>query len=124
MEGFSSVSMAASTISRREIMRAGTAIAAVAALPAAISAMESDVWLGAGRSPLLGAIADTIIPNTDTIGAAKAGVASFIELIVDQWMDEVQRASFISGMAAFDDEVRHQTGVSLYPCRQSAARLF
>jgi hypothetical protein len=93
-------------------MRGGALVATAAALPATISAMDGGVWLAAGRRALLDAIANTVIPDTETVGAAKAGVAQFIEMIVDQWMDDEQRSSFILGMASFDNAVRRQTGVS------------
>ena len=44
------------------------------------------------------AVAELIIPETDTPGARAAGVGEFIDLIVAEWYTEEQRARFLAGL--------------------------
>jgi hypothetical protein len=48
------------------------------------------------------AIAELIIPQTDTPGAKSTRVNEFIDLIVADWYTEEQRASFLAGLADVD----------------------
>jgi gluconate 2-dehydrogenase gamma chain len=47
----------------------------------------------------VGALAQQIIPTTDTPGAVEAGVPKFIELMVADWFNDAERSVFIDGMA-------------------------
>jgi len=62
--------------------------------------------LDASQRALVAAVANTIIPTTDTPGALNAGVPEFIEMIVGQWLHEDERARFLAGMTRFDTAVR------------------
>jgi gluconate 2-dehydrogenase gamma chain len=44
------------------------------------------------------ALAETIIPATDTPGAREAGVADFIEFMLQEWYPDEDRERFIDGM--------------------------
>jgi hypothetical protein len=59
---------------------------------------------------LLAAVANTIIPTTDTPGALDAGVPDFIEMMVRQWLHEDERVRFVTGMTLFDSAVRQSEG--------------
>ena len=48
------------------------------------------------------AIAELILPETDTPGAKTAGVDRFIDVMLGDWMDETQRAIFLQGLAEVD----------------------
>jgi glucoside 3-dehydrogenase (cytochrome c) hitch-hiker subunit len=48
------------------------------------------------------AVAELIIPETDTPGARAARVAEFIDLMVAEWCTEEQRARFLDGLADLD----------------------
>lgn len=48
------------------------------------------------------AMAEMIIPRTDTPGAADVGVAEFIDLMLTEWYDEAERGLFLSGLADVD----------------------
>jgi len=45
------------------------------------------------------ALAETIIPETDTPGAREAGVADFIEFMLQEWYPEDERVRFMGGMS-------------------------
>jgi hypothetical protein len=47
----------------------------------------------------VGALAQQIIPTTDTPGALEAGVPKFIELMVADWFNDAERRVFTDGMA-------------------------
>lgn len=57
------------------------------------------------------AMAEAIIPTTDTPGATDAGVADFIEVIVSEWYDPDQRADFMRGLAHVDEHAVALAGV-------------
>lgn len=48
------------------------------------------------------AIADAILPRTDTPGALDVGVPAFIEFITAEWMTDEERTSFRAGIADLD----------------------
>jgi hypothetical protein len=48
------------------------------------------------------AIAEWIIPETETPGAKAVRVNEFIDLILTDWMDEEERTKFLSGIADVD----------------------
>ena len=59
---------------------------------------------------LVTALADIIIPETDTPGAAEAGVPAFIEEMVATAYDKAARARFMTGLEAFNEHARTAHG--------------
>ncbi len=57
------------------------------------------------------ALADAIIPATDTPGAVEAGVTGFIEIIVSEWYESGPRERFMRGLAHVDEHAEALTGV-------------
>ena len=58
----------------------------------------------------MGALADLIIPRTETPGASEAGVVEFVRALVDGWLDDADRDRFLSGLDAVDAEARELFG--------------
>jgi len=61
-------------------------------------------YCSAAQRRIIAAIAQTIIPRTDTPGAIEAGVPHFIELMVADWFNDRERAIFNTGLE--DIEIR------------------
>lgn len=66
----------------------------------------------AEQQRLVTAMADTIIPRTDTPGAADAGVPRFIELMVQDWFNEQERQLFLAGIATTEQRGRKRFNAS------------
>ena len=64
------------------------------------------------QASLATALANTIIPETDTPGAVEVGVPGFIEKMVNEVYTEEQRHGFLTGFELFDEECRNSTGSS------------
>jgi len=62
------------------------------------------------------AIAEIIIPETDTPGAAAVGVHEFIDLIVTEWFDPEEADRFRAGLAEFDERAREGHGTDFLAC--------
>lgn len=64
----------------------------------------------ADQNETVAAIAELIIPETDTPGARAAGVPAFIELILAEWADPDERELFLEGLAGVDARSRTTFG--------------
>lgn len=51
---------------------------------------------------LIAAVAERILPESETPGAVAVGVPGFVEVIVHHWMTDEERARFEKGCAAID----------------------
>ena len=58
----------------------------------------------------LAAMTEIIIPRTETPGAIDAGVARYIELMVQQWMNQQERQIFDEGLAQLMNSVQEKFG--------------
>ena len=96
----------ATGISRREAIRRAVIVAGVAFAPAWLSLVERDRTaaqtgaLSAEQLALVAAIADRILPRTDTPGASDAGVPVFIDQLYGGFMTDAERQMLTTGLAS------------------------
>ena len=67
-----------------------------------IQSQTSPRTLNAHQFATVKAMAEMIIPRTETPGAADVGVAEFIDLMLSEWYDEAERGRFLAGLADVD----------------------
>jgi hypothetical protein len=95
---------------RRELLRAFGAATALAFIPheavAAWARVASGIRPVGGLTDahlaLVGAIADTILPRTDSPSATDVGVPAFVDVIVSENYSDAERAAFLAGLDALD----------------------
>src|SRR6478609_460979 len=75
---------------------------ALAAEAAAPGFGSSHAVFTAEQRSLLAAIAERIIPTTDTPGAIAAGVPQFIEMMVADFYETADRNDFLNGLGAVE----------------------
>ena len=105
---------------RRELLRTLASAAALAVVPdktlAAWSRVASGIPLQNALSPahlaLVRAIADTIIPRTDTPSATDVGVHKFVDVIVNEHLTEAERVAALAGLDAIDARARTESNVT------------
>jgi gluconate 2-dehydrogenase gamma chain len=97
---------------RREMMQQLALLLGASALPldafAAVTA-KNKRFLPAASYKLLTAIADTIIPATDTPGAVGAGVPAKVDYMIAKWASPERRKALVGAMAAIDQLAKTQT---------------
>lgn len=65
---------------------------------------------------LVAAMAEGIIPATDTPGAIGAGVPAFIAMLFADWMMKDEQEAFRTGLSAFDADARSRFGKHFVDC--------
>jgi hypothetical protein len=109
-----------SVISRREaIKRAAILVGGTLAIPDILRAWESpDIpsVLSLKDEVLLGEVAETIVPTTDTPGAKAAGVPKFIQKIVGDCYEVSDRTAFYDGLSGIDVMARDRFAKSFVEC--------
>jgi hypothetical protein len=95
---------------RRSLLKALAAAGAVSLIPHdAFAAWDR---IAAGHRPatgltdaqlaLVGAIADALLPRTDTPSATDVGVPAFVDVIVSEYLADDERAAFVANLDALD----------------------
>lgn len=69
-------------------------------------------YFSESQRKILAAIAETIIPTTDTPGAIEAGVPNFIELMVRDWLNDEERTIFNAGLKDIETRIPKELGKS------------
>jgi hypothetical protein len=95
---------------RRDVLRALGAAGALALLPTEAAAAWARVSSGfhptAGLTEaqlaLVNAVADTLIPRTDTPGAVDVNVGAFVDLIVAENYNDADRTAFMTNLDVID----------------------
>lgn len=99
---------------RRDVMRGMLmlvgATAAMGIAPEAVFAAPES--LPAEQMQLLTAVADTIIPQTDTPGAAAAGVPAMLDKLLANWASPAQRTRLLGALDAIDQAAHAKTGMA------------
>src|SRR5215472_1303432 len=72
--------------------------------------------LSSDQNEIVTAIAEMIIPRTETPGASDADVPAFIDLIVTEWYNDEQRAHFRDGLADIDVRAHHEFTKNFVEC--------
>jgi len=72
--------------------------------------VASRAVMTADQKALAGAIAERIIPTTDTPGAAGAGVPDFIDLMLADWYNDGDATDFLAGLIIVDAFAQAQDG--------------
>ncbi|MEY4501575.1 MAG: hypothetical protein RIS52_1465 [Pseudomonadota bacterium] len=109
-------------LDRRSMLEGIGGLIGLAALPAdAFAAMlgkKTVVNKKAGHAPLLDkrttalvtALADTLIPRTDTPGAVQVGVPAKFDALLRDWANASHRAAHIAALAAIDSAAMGKLG--------------
>ena len=106
---------------RRDALRALTAAAAFTLMPRTAEAAWKTVAASLDAAPrvltderavLVAALADAIIPRTDTPGASDVNVSAFVDVIVAEYYSDDERAIFLSGIDLIGARLRRGDATS------------
>jgi len=116
---------------RRELLRvlgATTALSllkapheAAAAWARVVSGATIANGLSEAHLALVGAIADVIIPRTDTPSATDVKVPAFVDVMVSENYADAERASFVAGLDAIDAHIKSNGGLPVDGAGKSSA---
>lgn len=112
---------------RREVLRllaTGTALqlaphrllAVAREARAFLNSQISPRTLNAHQDATVKAMAEMIIPRTDTPGATDIGAAAFIDLLLTEWCGEKERTKFLAGLDQADVRTRAMFGRDFIDC--------
>ena len=101
-------------LGRRTMLRNIMLLAGISAVPqgSAKALFEGPRSLPPSTRTLLAAVADTIIPETDTPGAAGAGVPAAFDKLVANWASPAQRAKLVGALDAVEAVARSERKAS------------
>lgn len=102
---------------RRELLRMLASGAALQLAPTKLTVVMREVrallattasprTLNAHQDATVKAMAELILPRTDTPGATDVGTSQFIDFILTEWSDERERQVFLAGLADVDVRTR------------------
>ena len=80
------------------------------------AAKKAASLLTPARARVMEALAEVIIPETDTPGASEAGVSGFVAALVDGWLDDDDRDRFLAGLDSVDPACRARFGSPFAEC--------
>ena len=111
-------------MNRRELLQGiglllGSSISspiAAAVFDSARRSSEGEEWsprtLSADQIRTVSAIAEAILPSTDTPGAAAARVDQFVDLLLSDWLDRETTQRFLAGLGELQSSCFQVTGRS------------
>ncbi|MDE2720632.1 gluconate 2-dehydrogenase subunit 3 family protein [Candidatus Palauibacter polyketidifaciens] len=104
------------------LLAPGSAVAEALALGQRIRAVAGPVGgappatLTPAQARTVTALAETIIPRTDTPGASEAGVTAFVDALLTGWLDASDRDRFLAGLNGVDSLARSAHGAAFADC--------
>jgi hypothetical protein len=107
-------------ISRREAIRRAALAAGVIVSAEWLSivdgappaALAQGARLAPAHAAIAGAVADRILPRTDTPGAADVGVPAFLDLLYAEFMTPAEQKTLTSGLDAVEKAAQSARGAS------------
>jgi len=114
-------------LQRRELLKAAVSgsvgLALIGVQRAVLAGADPDAkvshpFLSDQQREAISALAELIIPETDTPGSIEAGVPGFIELMLSDWYSEEERRPFVDGLAGLDRRCGEQWGQPFAACSQ------
>ena len=63
-------------------------------------------YLSPGQFAAVGAVAERILPRTDTPGARDVGVPAFVDLMVGEFIPPAEKTTLLAGLAGLDQTAR------------------
>ena len=104
------------------LLAPGSAVAEALALGQRIRSVAGPVGgappatLTPAQARAVTALAETIIPRTDTPGASEAGVTAFVDALLTGWLDASDRDRFLAGLDEVDPLARSAHGAAFADC--------
>ena len=104
------------------LLAPGSAVAEALALGQRIRAVAGPVGgappatLTTAQARTVTALAEVIIPRTDTPGASEAGVTAFVDALLTGWLDASDRDRFLAGLDEVDPLARAAHGADFADC--------
>jgi hypothetical protein len=80
--------------------------------------------LSPAQMALVTALADTVIPRTDTPGAVDVGAPAFVDLLLAEWYPDQERQEILAGFDAWDARCREAQGNSFAALDESGRIAF
>jgi hypothetical protein len=68
------------------------------------------VFFTEDQAKLISAVAEIILPKTDTPGANEVGVPNFIDMLINDCYKKEDQTSFVDGLTKFDEEAKKSYG--------------
>lgn len=103
-------------LNRRALLGRALLIAGAMALPVSsetvLAATAEPMAMGASTYALLGAVADTIVPRTDTPGAVDVGVPALFDALIKNWASPARAQALTGALAAIDKSAMDNVGRS------------
>lgn len=126
-----------SLLTRREALRRAALFLGAALTPSLVTGVleaQTPAPAAAGAKPsyltgaqlaTVGAVAERILPRTDTPGALDAGVPAFIDLMYGKYLGDEDRKMFTTGLADLEasSAATHQRGFTALTAEQQDALL-
>lgn len=121
-----------SPVSRREALKRAAAVLGIAITPSLLSnvlrAQSSTAlrrYLDEDQFATIAALAERILPRTDTPGALDVGVPAFVDLMYGEFQSPEEKSALVSAIEAFEQSAMtvHQVGFAQLSGEQQDALL-